>query len=136
MAQAALAVSALADWESVETGKLRARKQTQKIRSAEILNFGVALARKNAAEKGGQQQAIDAFSRAIALDPADAKGWFNRGRSYHQEQSDLDRAIADYSRAIDLNPGFAAAYNNRGAAYARIGKFDRAIADYSKTIDL
>jgi tetratricopeptide (TPR) repeat protein len=123
--------SRLTDWGLGETaGETNRRTEPKKRQSAKILNFGLALATKN-----DQEQAIDAFSKAIALDPKNPIGWFNRGRS-RQERGDLDRAIADYSKAIDLDPGNANAYNNRGVAYRNQGDLDRAIADYSKAIDL
>ena len=81
------------------------------------------------------EAAIDAYTKAIELNPADAVAYYNRGNAKH----DLDRleeAIADYDRAIELNPANAVAYTNRGGAKAGLGRREEAIADYDRAIEL
>ena len=80
-------------------------------------------------------RAMEAYSRAITLDPEYALAYNNRGNTYGIKD-DVDRAIEDYNRAIDLNPEYDLAYNNRGIAYSHKGAYDRAIEDYNKAIDL
>jgi tetratricopeptide (TPR) repeat protein len=56
--------------------------------------------RKNAGER---QQAYDAFTRAIQLDPSSEEAYLNRG--YWYESGGLyDLAAADYRHALQLNP--------------------------------
>src|SRR3989338_7098103 len=79
--------------------------------------------------------AIEAYTSAIALDPNYAAAYNNRGVAY-KNKGQNDRAIEDYNKAIALDPNYAAAYNNRGNAYANKGQYDRAIEDYNKAIAL
>src|SRR6266849_8666730 len=57
--------------------------------------------------------ALEAFDKAIEVDPACAEAWNNRGATWHR-MGNLDRAVADINRALDLNPRYTEAYNNRG----------------------
>ena len=80
-------------------------------------------------------EAIEAYTNAIALTPNLANPYNNRGNAYAKKGQN-DRAIEDYSKAIALDPNDAAAYYNRGIVYADKGQYDRAIEDYSKAIAL
>jgi serine/threonine protein kinase len=80
-------------------------------------------------------EAIAAYSQAIALDPDYAMAYNNRGTAYHNLQQ-YRQAIADYDRAIELNPGYTTAYNNRGSAYYSLGDYHKAIADFDRVIAL
>jgi len=94
------------------------------------INRGIAYAKLNKHE-----QAIEDFSKAIALNPNLAEAYSNRGLTY-AELNKHERAIEDYDRAIALNTNFAEAYNNRGNAYAELNKYERAIEDYDRAIEL
>ena len=80
-------------------------------------------------------RAMEAYSRAIELNPEYDLAYNNRGNTYGIKD-DVDRAISDYSKAIELNPEYATAYNNRGIAYSHKSAYDRAIEDYNKAIGL
>ena len=80
-------------------------------------------------------KAIEAYTKAIALDPNYADAYNNRGVAYW-DKGQYDRAIEDYNKAITLDPKDAAAYNNRGVAYNDKGQHDRAIEDFNKAIAL
>ena len=80
-------------------------------------------------------EAIEAYSRAIELNPNDAASYNNRGLAY-KEKGEHDCAIEDYTKAIELNPKFAEAYVNRGNAYRETGELNRALEDCNKAIEL
>ena len=84
---------------------------------------------------GQIDRAIEAYLRAIELDPGSAKVYNNRGNAY-EIKNDVDHAITDYTKAIKLNPELAVAYSNRGVAYDIKGYTDQAIADLNKAIEL
>ena len=99
---------------------------------------------------GQKDRAIEAYSRAIELNPDfaiavftdsievnpnSAEVYFCRGSAYARKGK-LARAIEDYTKAIDLNPGYTTAYSNRGRSYRRQRDYDRAIIDFNKAIDL
>ncbi|MGQ9454355.1 MAG: tetratricopeptide repeat protein [Armatimonadota bacterium] len=79
------------------------------------------------------RKAIENFTKAIRLNPNNAKAYALRGSAYIQEYQ-LDRAIKDYTKAIQLNPIFALAYSSRGDAYRMKDEYSRAINDYSMAI--
>lgn len=80
-------------------------------------------------------KAIEAFTKAIALDPNLADAYRNRGNIY-TEKGQYDRAIENYNMAVVLDPNFAPAYTHRGFAYGNKGLYDRAIEDFNKAIAL
>jgi tetratricopeptide (TPR) repeat protein len=84
---------------------------------------------------GRREEAIAAYTKAIASRPAEALIYYDRGVAYGR-LNQWDKAVADYSRAIELDPALARAYNNRAAAHAQQRQFAAAVADFSKTISL
>jgi len=82
---------------------------------------------------GRYRQALDDFNKAIALNPRDAYGYYNRGLTY-EKLGLYSPAIADFTRAILLKSDDINAYNNRGIVYARMGQLDRAVGDFSTAI--
>ena len=87
------------------------------------------------AEAGLYDDAIEAYTAAIALNPNLAEAYSNRGNAC-SKKGQYDRAIEDYTKAIQLDPNDVKAYNNRGNAYAKKGQYDREIEDYNKAIAL
>jgi len=86
--------------------------------------------------KGQYDKAIADYTKAIELNPRDAKAYNNRGNAYGNK-GQYDQAIADYTKAIELNPRDATTYYNRGMSYGKDkGQHDQAIADYTKAIEL
>jgi tetratricopeptide (TPR) repeat protein len=84
---------------------------------------------------GKNQEAVEAFTRAIELDPKNAKTYYNRGGVYGKLE-DYRRAIRDFDRAIELNPKFEEVYTDRGVAYGMLGDYRQAIREYDKAIEL
>ncbi|MFP4393981.1 MAG: tetratricopeptide repeat protein [Anaerolineales bacterium] len=85
--------------------------------------------------KRAYKQAIEAYNRALAINPQDAVAYNNRGLSYAQLKG-LDRAIADYTRAIEIHPRYASAYKNRAWVHARQRNYTQALADYSRALEI
>jgi tetratricopeptide (TPR) repeat protein len=88
------------------------------------------------AEKGDYEGAIADLSKAIEVDPKQARAYAERGWARRQ-MGDYDGAIADYNRAIELAPQVSSAYyDNRGLARLKKGDYGGAIADFTKVIEL
>ncbi len=81
-------------------------------------------------------EALDAFSEAIRLDPTLAFAYFNRGVTHHNKRDEEDLAIADFNRALELGFGDALLFLHRANAYSRKGEVERALADYAQAIAL
>ena len=78
-------------------------------------------------------QAIEAFTRAIEIEPKYAEAYVKRGLAYYRAGR-YKAAISDYTRTLDLNRYHADAYASRGDAYRALGEVQQAIADYSASI--
>ncbi len=84
--------------------------------------------------------ALESYSRAIAINPNHAEAYYNRGVLW-QQLLRFDSALESYNRAIAINPRHAEAYYNRGIALqalkqpeAALASFDRAILNKSSTM--
>jgi tetratricopeptide (TPR) repeat protein len=89
---------------------------------------------------GDQSRAIDDLTRALALDPRNARKK-NHGTLYHRglahlKNSDPGAAVQDFRAALALQPDYVDALVGCGDAYAQIGEQQPAIACYSTLIAL
>jgi tetratricopeptide (TPR) repeat protein len=80
-------------------------------------------------------EAIKAFSKAIADDPNNFKAYAQRA-ILNAKKLQIDKAIADFSRAIEIKPDDAKAYAGRGITYSRTGQHKKAIADLTRALEL
>lgn len=83
-----------------------------------------------------QQEARDAFDKAIQDDPTNPEAYFARGFNILSDSNQMDAAIVDFNKAIELNPKYARAYLMRGRAYEALGDNDHAKADRDKALEL
>ena len=81
------------------------------------------------------QAAIEAFSKAIEINPHDDIAYNYRGIAW-SHKGDYDQAIADYTKAIDINPRYTNAYRNRATIWSQKGDYARAIEDYGTVLEL
>ena len=86
-------------------------------------------------DAGRHQEAIEACSKAIDLDPKHAVTYVVRGLAY-ANIGDHRQAIKDYDRAIELDSRNAPAYANRGFAYGNLDNYQQTLADSNKAIEL
>ena len=86
-------------------------------------------------QRGEHKQAIESYSKAIALAPQRAEFYNGRGATVGL-LGDYLGAIADFDKAIDLDPQQAVVFNNRGAAKKTLGDLQGAIEDYNRAIEL
>lgn len=85
------------------------------------------------ATNGDLDGALGDFDEAIALNPAKATAYFNRGFLFNS-LGKFEAAIHDFSEAIELLPDYDEAYFQRGNSYRQRGEFQRAVQDYSQAI--
>ena len=78
-------------------------------------------------------QAIQAFTRAIEIEPRYAEAFVKRGLAYYRS-AQYETAIADYTQTLKLKRYQADAYASRGDAYRALADTPRAIEDYSASL--
>ncbi|KAL9544469.1 hypothetical protein PS6_008747 [Mucor atramentarius] len=85
--------------------------------------------------EGQSDEALDAFNRALELDPNYIQVYIKKSHVY-MEQGDLTSALAQISIAANLSPLDPDIYYHRGQIYYISGQYDRAMEDYSESIRL
>jgi tetratricopeptide (TPR) repeat protein len=96
----------------------------------EIYGAGVALY-----DSGEYEKAIEAYKRAIHLNPDFEESYYRLGMAY----SSLGRykeAVEAYNRAVRLKPDYAAVYENLGHAFSNLAQYEKAIKAFRKAIEL
>jgi tetratricopeptide (TPR) repeat protein len=81
-------------------------------------------------EGGDIAEAIDTFSRVIAMKPDFAEGWNKRATLYFLA-GDLRKSIADCDEVLKRNPQHFGALAGYAQIYARLEYYERAL-DYSR----
>ncbi|KAL1459125.1 hypothetical protein WDU94_011132 [Cyamophila willieti] len=74
------------------------------------------------------EEAVNAYTEAISLNPISALLYAKRGQAYLQ-LSKPNACIRDCTVALKINPDSAAAYKFRGRAYRLLGKWEEAARD-------
>lgn len=86
-------------------------------------------------EADALQDAIDASSKAIELDPKNWHAYHIRGIAY-KISGKYQQAIADYTKLIELDPKNVSGYTLRGDVYWELGNYEQVVEDYTKVIAL
>jgi Flp pilus assembly protein TadD len=81
------------------------------------------------------EEAIQACSDAIEINPNDAELYYLRGFVYI-EQKQFEKGITDSNKALQINPKHQGAYYNLGYAYILKKEFDQALINLNKSIEL
>jgi tetratricopeptide (TPR) repeat protein len=90
------------------------------------------------AKTGSSDEAIDAFQRAIDMQPQDGKSYGNLAQEL-VNQSKYQEAIPLYQKSIELlqdNKEKATAWNRLGNVYRKLNDYDNAIKAYQKAVAL
>ncbi len=80
-------------------------------------------------------QAIDDYTRAIALNAASGMAFHERAICRARQNQD-DLALSDFDRALQLSPTYSLSWNGRGAIYLHRKNYQRAISDFNEAIRL
>lgn len=86
-------------------------------------------------QQNNYQGAVDAFSRAIGIDPSMAQAYVGRATAYVYENN-TQAALQDYNQALQMTPELAEALYNRGVLLAQTGDAQGAIRDLQRAAEL
>lgn len=81
------------------------------------------------------QEAVEAYEKAVKLDPASAGAWLNLG-TIHFNARLWAPAERFYRKALEADPGYALAHFNLGNLYDERGEWALAVRHYSEAIRL
>ena len=84
---------------------------------------------------GERDSALQAFKRAVALNPASASAHNNVGATYFA-LGDCDQGIYELSQAVNLDPGSLEAMFNLGRAKFDCGQVDTSIPQFEAALNL
>ena len=91
--------------------------------------------------------AVEDHGQAIALNPASAEGYYNRGKAYwdrgtaemteHRDsKASFDRAAADFELSTEKDPQNFIAFDMLGLSNEQNGEWEQAIHDYTRELAL
>ncbi|CAC9951891.1 tetratricopeptide repeat protein [thiotrophic endosymbiont of Bathymodiolus puteoserpentis (Logatchev)] len=81
------------------------------------------------------EKAIEAYKKAIKIDPDSDGAHHNIGLAY-DNLGKFEKAIEAYKKAIKINPNNDGAYFGMGLAYYNLDKFEEAIEAHKKAIEI
>ncbi|MDE2734160.1 MAG: tetratricopeptide repeat protein [Gemmatimonadota bacterium] len=84
-------------------------------------------------EKLDRKMALDAYDKALRLNPDLVEAYYNRGM-VKIVLGQWEAALADYDAAIARNPNYAQAYYSRGMVKETLGQREAALVEYDAAI--
>ncbi len=81
------------------------------------------------------EKAIEAFTKALELEPKSLEAYSLRGSSY-EELEQYEKAIQDYTQILLLGPQYFNFYISRGMAYRSLKKNKEAVDDLNRYLEL
>jgi len=114
-----------------EQGQMKPVGEAEESPAAKEARSGLSLLKE-----GKTDEAIQAFEKAIALDPTNPTIQYNLGAAYERKDN-LEKAISHFREAIKLKPDFGEAYLALGNGYLSQRNFDTpAIEALTKAAEL
>ncbi len=124
-------VTALSTIYTDITGKPAVMEATgPALEARELMDKGYSLT-----ELGHLDEALEAYNRAIVLQPDYAWAWARKGRTLRLLSRFAD-ALVCYDRALEIQPRYAFAWNGKGIVLERMGQLEQALACYEKAAQI
>jgi tetratricopeptide (TPR) repeat protein len=89
----------------------------------------------NLYDQGKIQEALDAYNKAIEIDPTFALAWFSKG-TLLGKQGKYDEAVACFDKAVLYDPTHFESWNNKGIVLYYQGKYKDAVACFDKALEI
>lgn len=86
-------------------------------------------------DQGLYEDAIQAYNKAIDLDPSIAAYYRNCALALFN-LGEYDESLEYVKKALDISPRYFDAWNDKGRAYQKLGRYDEAIAAFDKVIEI
>lgn len=86
-------------------------------------------------ERGKYARAIEAYRKALDINPSYVAAYYNRSVVYTRIGY-YDHAITDCNKALELDPSHANSYYSRGVSYWNLGSKKQAIKDFQAAAKL
>lgn len=83
---------------------------------------------------GRDNEAVQAFDKAIEIDPKDAMAWYDKGTALYS-LNQYNESIQALDKALEINPQFSIAWNNKGLSLESLGKYNESIQAFDKAIE-
>lgn len=80
-------------------------------------------------------EAIDAYKKAVEIDPDDAHAYRGLG-DVLLKQGNHEDTVNAYNEAIEIDPDDARAYNGLGNAFSKQRNYEKAVLQYKKALDI
>ena len=71
-------------------------------------------------EQGRLEESIQAYQKALELQPKSAEAYYNQGNAF-LVQGSLEESIQTYRKAIEIQPNHSGVYNNLGIERNKVG---------------
>ena len=84
---------------------------------------------------GKYEEALDAFNKAIEINPQYDLAWYNKGVTLG-ELGRQEEALDAYNKAIEIDPQDASAWYNKGVILGELGRQEEALDAYNKAIEI
>ena len=81
------------------------------------------------------KEAITYYEKALAVDPNNPAGWYNRAIVFIEIGRNTE-ALADCERAISLNQNYSDAWSKKGHALYNLGRYEDAIVACTRALGL
>ena len=85
--------------------------------------------------QGLLKEALEAFDRAIEIDPNIAPPWHGKGNVY-DDLGEYQKALLAFDRAIEIDPNIAAPWDGKGVVYDNLGEYQKALQAYDRAIEI
>jgi tetratricopeptide (TPR) repeat protein len=86
-------------------------------------------------ETGQYQEALEAYTTALSLDPSNIEAWSNKGNTlYHLAR--YDEALDAVNRALLINPDYPFALNNKGLVLQKLNRTQEALEAYDRALSV
>jgi tetratricopeptide (TPR) repeat protein len=129
MAQTARAIAELPGIQWL-IGRLDVEWAPARIRTAQLLEAGVALARE-----GRYEEALEAYGKVIEFSPQEVEAYIGRA-GVLEAMEDLERAEEELEQAIEIDPQYADAYRRLGRVQCMRGDTETCLATLERAVDL